>query len=1335
MPFLDGFERRLVRIRESHGLEIQGLILGQGAQPLEVLLAHSSHRPSAADLKNIWKARHGGRAAPVLFVVLYAEKAVLCGPSGDPPPVFADLNPSRVERICCAALELPDRHAALRFLHQALPEVESVIPGLRNEGLFATHELEVGMSRRPDWTQSVERARAFLNRRGRPLLESLGFAIEPLPGPASVLRAAKTKIAIAVLLERHESPDITNPRFSQLSPVSYAITKAEEENLPFVFIVSDSIIRLHPVRQSVGVGRRGRTETFIELNLNLLEEANSGLLPLIFSADALQENGAFDQILESSRRFAGDLGVRLRERIHSRVIPPLAEALIRARALKNPSAGDLAKTYEMALVLLFRILFVAYAEDKDLLPYRANELYRARSLKQKSCDLVKILETRGFGAETTHWDDVLRIFRAIDKGSKEWAIPAYNGGLFSSDATIMGCGALLEDLRLPNNVFGPILAELLLDETPEGRGPVDFRSLGVREFGTIYEGLLENELSVASTDLTVDKSGAYRPVKKRSDEVIVPSGRPYLHTSSGARKSSGSYFTPDFAVDHLLDFALEPALRDHLVRLEALKDAEMAAAAFFDFRVADIAMGSGHFLVSAVDRIEKAFSGYLARRRLPHVFEEIGRLRNKASEALGPASDELEIEDSQLLRRQIARRCIFGVDLNPIAVQLARLSIWIHTFVPGLPLSFLDHNLVEGNSLVGIATVGEAEAELKQIIGPIFTLTSDELIGSAREGLGKLAGLSDADAAEVELARRASSEARAAVKPAEALFDILAAARIEEIVCKEVQSWPSLSRGDLEALPKTNIHAKARETLVALHQLHFPIAFPEVFLRDRAGFDVIIGNPPWEKAKVEEHGFWMRYIPGFRSLPQHEQETSRKAFRKERPDLISLYENEVKQAELLRRTLTAGPFPGMGTGDPDLYKAFAWRFWQLASPEGGRIGVVLPRPVVNSKGSEELRFEIFENGRLVDLTTVLNNRQWVFADVHPQYTIALVTIEKKKVEGQKEISFRGPYRDMARFKVGVSRPAPRYRVLDVLSWTDTAALPLLPDDTSGEVFAQLRKSPRLDLDDKKSWFARPYTELHATNDKDLMAVVAERPEGFWPVFKGESFDIWTPDTGTYYAWADPEKVLDTLQRKRLRARTSFEGFPHAYLLDKRTLPCLKPRIAFRDITNRTNRRTVLACLVPAKVFLTHKAPHFLWPRGDEADQAFLLGILCSIPLDWYSRRFVETNVTYFILNAFPVPRPSRTDPLWQRTIALAGRLAAADKRFSGWAQDAGVECGRLEDDEKEDMIHELDAASAHLYGLSEKQLVHIFETFHEGWDYGDRLKGVLEYFHDWSQKK
>jgi hypothetical protein len=320
-------------------------------------------------------------------------------------------------------------------------------------------------------------------------------------------------------------------------------------------------------------------------------------------------------------------------------------------------------------------------------------------LKQKARELIEVLNAKTpFGRDTTHWEEVDRLFRAVDIGNAEWGVPAYNGGLFSGDSTVSPAGAALASIKVPDHAFGPVLQSLLIDNTPEGWGPVDFRSLGVREFGTIYQGLLENELSVAEVDLTtevVKEQEHYRPAKPK-EEVVVTKGRPYLHNTSGARKATGSYFTKHFAVEHLLDYALEPALADHLARLDTMDD-RAASDAFFDFRVADIAMGSGHFLTAAVDHIERGFTGYLAKRHLPDVFEELARLREAAHEALGSQAEEIDpIEDTQLLRRQIARRCIYRVDLNPIAVELTRLSLWIHTFVPGLPLSFLDHSLVVG---------------------------------------------------------------------------------------------------------------------------------------------------------------------------------------------------------------------------------------------------------------------------------------------------------------------------------------------------------------------------------------------------------------------------------------------------------------------------------------------------------------------------------------------------------------------------------------------------------------------------------------------------------------
>ena len=181
-----------------------------------------------------------------------------------------------------------------------------------------------------------------------------------------------------------------------------------------------------------------------------------------------------------------------------------------------------------------------------------------------------------------------------------------------------------------------------------------------------------------------------------------------------------------------------------------------AGRRFFEFRVADIAMGSGHFLVGAVDRIERRLANYLAGRALPDVREEFARLRRTAAEQLGPDWSGDLIEDVQLLRRQVARRCIFGVDMNPMAVELARLSLWIHTFVPGLPLSLLDHNLVRGNSLVGVATFDEASELFEAESGAnrsIFLPAVQRRLRTVRKPLEKLARLTDANDAEIREAR------------------------------------------------------------------------------------------------------------------------------------------------------------------------------------------------------------------------------------------------------------------------------------------------------------------------------------------------------------------------------------------------------------------------------------------------------------------------------------------------------------------------------------------------------------------------------------------------------
>jgi hypothetical protein len=178
-------------------------------------------------------------------------------------------------------------------------------------------------------------------------------------------------------------------RFSGLSPVSYALTVADRESLPYVVVSQATKLRLYPVRLNFGVGRRGRTETYVEVHPGHLRTEDAAYLWLLFSADALKEGGTLELLLEESKRFAGELAVPLRERIYGYVVPQLAQGLANACNLKKPTAKDLAETYQMAMTVLFRLLFIAYAEDKDLLPYRFNGLYEQHSIKNMARKLVE----------------------------------------------------------------------------------------------------------------------------------------------------------------------------------------------------------------------------------------------------------------------------------------------------------------------------------------------------------------------------------------------------------------------------------------------------------------------------------------------------------------------------------------------------------------------------------------------------------------------------------------------------------------------------------------------------------------------------------------------------------------------------------------------------------------------------------------------------------------------------------------------------------------------------------------------------------------------------------
>jgi hypothetical protein len=1321
--------------RVPPGFEIRAVVVGrddaQLALEVVVLKASQTTNPSREALGWFHTARLGRRLSPVVVLASRSGQAWMFGPNAQ-AAVVGPLPEDQALRMMQSALDEPSGLAARQRLAGMYAAIDATklgteadyLPGVSNNGLFATHELRNGVRQRSDWSSACEAARPLLSLRREALVEALGYTAQSVAAHALILLAdGVASRAVAVLLDESESFDGDSSRFS-VSPVAYAVSIAQKHELPWVIILRGSQLRLYSARAELGVGRKGLAETYFEIDLSLVTDESVGFLSLLFSAPALSGMGSTAEILAASAQYAVALGDRLRSQVYEQIVPKLSLAIApQLPALGHPlDRHGLDLAYQLTLSVFFRLLFQAYAEDRKLLPFGDNPRYDRNALNTLARDLAENPDEVFDENSASIWDDLAQVWHVIDKGDTAWSVPAYNGGLFGCDPELQPEGELLERIRVTNDVMGPVLRAMLIDTADGVAGPIDFRSLSVREFGTIYEGLLESNLAVAETDLVLDDKDTWIPAKPGTSvdpERSALGGSVYFHNTSGQRKGTGSYFTPSFVVEHLLERALDPTLAEHLVRVKEKLDAGDqvgAADLFFDFRVADLAMGSGHFLTAAIDHLEAGMAAFLAENPIPGVTNELRYLEEAARDAAGP--DFPEPEPSSLLRRQIARRCIYGLDINPVAVELARVSIWIHTFVRGLPMSSLDHNLVCANSLTGVGTVDEALDALvpgRNAAPTLFDASIEQALKRARSVLVDVANAAEATRKEAQEAARASLRAHAEAGNATLLFDAAVLRRIgDEALVAGIEA------DQIAGLAAT---AEAQEAIAPLVPAHLPALFPEVFLRDRSGFDVLIGNPPWEKIKVEEHQWWGLRYPGLRGMPMHERTARLTLLKRERPDLFTEYLHEVSSSDAMRKIIAAGPYPGIGSGDIDLYKAFAWRNWQLTR-DGGQFGVVLPRGALNGSGTQLWRRQILERGAFTDAVVTVNTGNWVFDNVDGRYTTALVVVTRGTTD--HTVSFAGPFHSRDEFEDG--RDAQFVvSASEFDSWTATAAFPLIPDPEAGDVFRQMRRHPP--LGEAGSFEFRPYGELHAAQNRDLFDTDASGRRGTVPVLTGSSFNLWNPDSGAPYGWADAEAEAYIFAKTLNSAGQARSVFHDLGITTAGDLPMHHARIAFRDVCRSNDSRTAIVCLLPPEIVLVHKAPFLVRRKGDERDEAYLLGVMSSVPFDWYARRLVELAMTFEVLTPMPVPRPQASDERRTRVIEVAGRLASRDERFSIWADAVGVPVNSVDTpDEQAALEAELDALVAHLYGLSRDQLGHVFATFHRGWDYAPRLGSVLGYF-------
>ena len=701
-----------------------------------------------------------------------------------------------------------------------------------------------------------------------------------------------------------------------------------------------------------------------------------------------------DDVYEESNLFAQDLGQDLQDNIYHAIVQ-LSEGFLQYPE-NDLDEDKLNLIHDSSLIYLYRIIFVLYAEaeGRDLLDTN-NEIYESQySLNQLKQEVAEELESGD--PKYRDWQDNLHsqldeLFTLIDQGSKskgipeeDLYIPAYNGGLFRTDPDESGSK---EARFLANNVVGDehlarVIELLTRSESSNGAGKifVDYSSLDVRHLGSIYEGLLEYQLNVADEPLALD-DGEY-VVADEDSEVVVERDDVYLTTGSGERKATGSYYTPEYVVEYIVDETLRgpvDEIRKDVVMDEEYQDggyADEFAKRVFDLKILDPAMGSGHFLSSVVD--------YLARA----IITEQNR---EANEKGGDVIDDEH--DINWARRKVAQRCIYGVDINPLATELAKVSLWLRTLAAEQPLAFLDHHLKTGNSLVG-SDIEEIE-ELESEGGGDDQNTSLADFGVARKGTieqlmriyedfiaienQELADVKEMESKYDEFERnklRQRLEAMANVRTAEDFgLDNIPDDAYERMAAalEDDEEWNTLA--------EMQWYQYAEKWADLDNYFHWKLEYPEVFYTadgedsDDPGFDAVLGNPPYMRIQ-----------------------TIREANPNVADYYISLYES--------------------ATGNFDIYVNFTEQGYDLLS-EDGILGYIEPHKFFQGDFGEGLRSYLSEEQALYQVTSfghkqvwdqvsvytcILllrkgNNESFQYAQTNPEQLITDKSVEHRKIPG------------------------------------------------------------------------------------------------------------------------------------------------------------------------------------------------------------------------------------------------------------------------------------------------------------------------------------------------
>ena len=670
--------------------------------------------------------------------------------------------------------------------------------------------------------------------------------------------------------------------------------------------------------------------------------------------------------IEEGRFYEERVAASLSALVFDQVFPALARAI----AAAAPEAL-LSDVREAALILLYRLLFIFYAEDRDLLPVR-NTRYDDYALREKVRGDVGRRKDNDdvFSASAArYWSAIDDLCRAIDQGDTSIGLPPYNGGLFDRQRV-----PLLTNIRLGDEVMADVIDALSFEQTTEGRRYINYRDLGVQQLGSIYERLLEHEI-------VHDEDGeiAFRP-------------------NVFARKGSGSYYTPDDLVALIIKETIEPLVQSRIDDFTA-KNSELATSSLpedrrigqlkrtdpaeklLELKVCDPAMGSGHFLVNLVDHLADRVITAMADAEasvdnyISPLTERIDTIRNTImdnAEKRDWTINAEQLDDRHIVRRMVLKRCVYGVDKNPMAVELAKVALWLHTFTVGAPLSFLDHHLRCGDSLFGSwvrAGIDKASEH-----GWLFLEGPVNRAMRAASPMQIIEGLTDAEIAEAHRSADVFAEIEEMTTPLNAFLSLIHAfdwlkirdrddkAAVRDYFIGIFGDPIDIASGKIKVATKAEggkrfagLLKKARQILDDERFFNWQVTFPGVWSAWESdgltgGFDAVIGNPPWDRMKLQQVEWFAARRREIAMAPRAADRKRLIADLEKAADPLArdFAEANERVTSAVRMARSGGDYPLLSGGDVNLYSLFVERAMTHVNPDG-MVGLLTPSGIASDK--------------------------------------------------------------------------------------------------------------------------------------------------------------------------------------------------------------------------------------------------------------------------------------------------------------------------------------------------------------------------------------------------